>query len=400
VPNKFSDTAHERGIDIRYEIARDPLQLRMVGAGLLAKTTVHYAMEACRGTFPCVSCGFKEARREADITLHTSLAWDPAWRLRSKTTLLPVTYEKPCEVTWLNIDITRRFVAPVVEEQLNAAATIIDRNTPTLATLRPRAEQIWTSLQTPVELAPRTWLVLEPTDVALAPITGSGVIVTTTLDLRAMTRVVVGGKPAVARKPLPPLRSIAANAPGSGVRVPFDLELPYDDATHLISDEVAKKTFRIDGKPLTIDSVRLAPAANGKVLIEASIDYRGGGLRNYKGLIFLEGTPRFDAATSEIIIPDLDYSLDPKRRGFLKRIAERAAHESIRARLRSSARIPLGPRLNTMRDEITRALTRQLAPGVALHGRADALQPLAVTPLANVLLIRMLATGSAEVRIQ
>jgi hypothetical protein len=398
VPNKASDTTRERGIDIKYEVARDPLKLQMAGAGLLAKTKVRYAMEACRGKFPCISCGFKEARREADITLHTKLQWDASWRLHSTTTLLPVDYAKPCEVTWLNIDITRRFVAPVVEQQLNAAARIIDKNTPALATIRPRAEEVWTSLQTPVEIAPRTWLVLEPSDITLAPITGSGLTVTTTLGLRALTRIVVGAKPAVARKPLPPLR--VENAAGSDMRVPFDLELPYDDATQYISGEVAGKTFVIEGKPLKIESIRLAPSANGKVLIEAMIDYRGGRLRNYKGLIFLEGTPRFDTATSMIVLPDLDYSLDPKRRGFLARIAERGAHDNIRTRLRNSARFPLADRLNAMREEITRALTRKLAPGVALRGRADTLQATSVTPLQHVLLIRMLAVGRAEVIVQ
>ena len=398
VPNTFADKARERGIDIRYEVARDPLRLNMIGSGLHAKTTVRYALEACRGRFPCVSCGFREARREADIALHTKLEWDPSWRLRSTTRLLPVNYAKPCEVTWFDIDVTKRFVAPVVEEQLTAAARIIDRNTPGLASIRPHAEQVWTSLQTPVELAPRTWLVLEPAEVTLTPITGSGTTITTTLALRAMTRVVVGEKPVVARKPLPALQSGAAGS-HPAVRVPFDLELPYSDASRLIAKETLGKTFKINGKPLTIESIRLAPAPNGKVLIEASIDYRGGGLKNYKGLIFLEGTPRFDVATSSIVIPDLDYSLDPKRRGFLVRIAERAAHDNIRTRLRSSARFPLGPRVNAMRDEITGALTRRLAPGVALRGRADALQPVSVTPLAHVLLLRMIATGTAEVQI-
>lgn len=403
VPKQIRDTAKERGIDIRYEVERDPLKLQMIGSGLLSKTTVHYAMEACRGKFPCISCGFKnEGRREADITLHTKLEWDPSWRLRSTTKLLPVNYEKPCEVTWLNIDITRRFVAPVVEQQLTAAARIIDKNTPALATIRPHAEQVWTSLQTPVEIAPRTWLVLEPSEVTLAPITGSNLTVTTTLGLHAQTRILVGNKPPVTRKPLPALTTTsgATGSQPAGLRVPFDIELSYDDATRFISNEIAGKTVTIEGKPLTIVSILLRPSTNGKVLITASIDYRGGGLRNYKGLIYLEGTPRFDTATSMIVISDLDYSLDPKRRGFLARIAERAAHDNIRSRLRTSASLPLGPRLNTMRDEITRALTRDLGRGVVMHGRADALQPVAVTPLANVLLIRMLATGSAEVQIQ
>jgi hypothetical protein len=394
VPATFDGKAVERGIDVRYEGSRDPVKLEMIGGSLHASTTVKYAMEACRGRFPCISCGFGEARRVADIRLQSKLEWDPSWRLRSATRLLPVDYARPCEVTWLNIDITRRFVAPVVEEQLRNVAAVIDRNMPSLADLRPHAEEIWTSLQAPVELAPRTWLVLEPSDVALTPIGGAGSTVTATLVLRAQTRVVVGERPAVARKPLPALR-VAAAAPGA-LRVPADVQLPYAEASRLVT----AKTVKVDGKPLTIESVKMSPAGGGRVLVEAMIDYQGGGLRDYRGTVFLEGTPRVDPATSRIVVPDLEYSLDPKRRGFLARIAERAAHESIRQRLRESALFNLAPRMQELRNEVTRALNRQLAPGVVMKGRADAVQATAVTPLEDVIVVRVVATGVAEVEVR
>ncbi|HEX8411355.1 MAG TPA: DUF4403 family protein [Thermoanaerobaculia bacterium] len=395
VESTFKGTEHDRGIDIDYDVARDPIRLRMVGAGLHSSTTVKYALQACRGRFPCISCGLAQSRRVADVTLHTKLTWDPAWRLRSATTLLPVHYAKPCEVTWLGLDITRRFVAPEVEKQLLAAARVIDKNVPVLTNLRPQAEQIWTALQTPYELAPRTWLVLEPAEVMLSPITGSQTTVTTTLALRAVTRVVVGNKPAIARKPLPALKSGAV--PAGGVRVPFDLQLPYDEASRLASRDYAAKTYQVNGKPLVLESLRIAPAANGRVLVEAAIDYRGGRLRSYRGPIFLEGTPRFDPVTQTIVVPDLEYSLDPKRRGLFARIAERAAHDSIRARLRESARFPLAPRIAEARAELTRALNRTLAPGVSLRGRADTVEPQAVTANANVISLRVVAKGVAEV---
>jgi hypothetical protein len=391
VPAAFKGKAVERGIDIRYEVTRDPVALQMIGGSLHATTTMKYALEACRGRFPCISCGFGEARRVADIRLQSKLEWDPSWRLRSTTRLLPVNYARPCQVTWLDIDITRRFVAPVVEDQLGNVARIIDRNAPALANLRPHAEEIWTSLQTPVELAPRTWLVLEPADVALTPIGGAGPTVTSTLVLRAQTRVVVGTRPAAGQKPLPPLR-VAAAAPGA-IRVPADVRLPYEEASRLVT----AKTVKVDGKPLTIESIRMSPAGNGRVLVEAQIDYRGGALRNYRGAVFLEGTPRFDPATSRILVPDLDYSLDPKRRGFFARIAERAAHDSIRQRLRESPLFNLAPRMEELRAEVTRALNRPLAPGVTMKGTADAVQATAVTPLEDVIVVRVVVTGTAEV---
>lgn len=399
VQPRFTGTEHERGIDIDYDVVRDPIRLKMVGAGLHSSTSARYALQACRGRFPCISCGIVNSRRVAEITLHTKLMWDPAWRLRSTTTPLPVHYPKPCEVTWLGIDITRRFVAPEVEKQLTEVARVIDRNIPAQTNIRAQAEQIWTALQLPAEIAPRTWLVLEPTDVALSPISGMNATVMTTLTLRANTRVLVGEKPPMRRRPLPALKTAPQAVAPSGVRVPFDLELPYAEASRLATRDFARKTYRVDGKPLTIESLRIAPAANGRVLVEAMIDYRGGILLNYRGLVFLEGTPRFDAATQTVVVPDLDYSLDPRRRGFFTRIAERAAHESIRARLRDSARFPLGARIAAARGEITRALTRQLAPGVTLRGRADAIEPQAVTATPAAINVRVVMKGAAEVTI-
>lgn len=399
VPRKFSGDAVERRIDIHFDVSRDPVRLQMIGAGLHVSTNIHYGMQACRGRFPCISCGVGEPRREAQIKLQTKLDWDPAWRLRSKTRLLPIHYAKPCQVTWLGIDITPRFVAPVVEQQLGAVVGIIDRTTPTLTNLRPRAAQIWSELQTPTELAPRTWLVLDPTEVGLTPITGSGTTMTSTLLLRVKTRVVVGEKPATTQKPLPRLKAAVA-ATQSKIRVPFDLELPYEEASRLAARNFAGRTFHVNGRALKVHSLRVAPAANGKVLVEALIDYRGGRLRNYRGTVFLEGTPQFDAASTTIVVPDLDYSLDPKRRGFFTRIAERAAHDSIRQRLRDHARFPLGAQLAQTRDAVTRGLTRKLGDGVFMRGHAEAIEPQSVSAIEDVISIRAVATGTVEVELK
>lgn len=396
VARRFDGKAQERGIDVRYEVARDPIRLEMIGSGLHTSTSIKYALEACRGRFPCISCGFGEARRIADIRFQTKLDWDPSWRIRSHTHVLPVHYARPCTVTWFDFDITRRWVAPVIEEQLRSVAATIDRNIPKQTVIRPSAEQIWTAMQTPAELAPRTWLALEPLDLALTPIGGSGTTVSSTLVLRANTRVIVGDKPAATRKPLPPLKTVPA-APAAGLRVPFDVELPYAEASRLATRDYANRTYRVNGRPLAIESIRINPAPRGRVLVEASIDYRGGALRNYKGPIYLEGTPRFDPASAAIAVPDLDYSLDPTRRGFFARIAERAAHDSIRQRLRESARFDLTARLNEVRAEITRALNRSLAPGVTLRGHADAIGPSLVTAREDAIVVRVIATGAAEV---
>src|SRR5512140_3483613 len=64
---------------MKYRVTREPISLKMQGAGLHASTTVHYALEGCRRTknpvngtysmWPCISCGFAEPMRDAAIEL-------------------------------------------------------------------------------------------------------------------------------------------------------------------------------------------------------------------------------------------------------------------------------------------------------------------------------------------
>ncbi|HET7437783.1 MAG TPA: DUF4403 family protein [Thermoanaerobaculia bacterium] len=387
VPKTFKETVNERGFDITYNVTRDPVRLQMIGAGLHASTVARYSLEVCRGRV-CISCGVNEPKRQAAITLHSAITWDPSWRLASTTKPLPLDFPTRCAP--FGFDVTERFIAPIVRDQLAVAAKTIDKNTPAVTNLRATAQEVWSSLQTPMSIGARTWLVLEPQDVAIAPLRGSGLNVASALTLHARTRVVIGEKPVVAQRPLPAL-TVAAPSAG-GVRVPFDLELSYPDATRLASDEFAGRSFDMKGQKLTVRDLHVAPGSNGKLLVDANIDYR-----SYHGIVRFEGAPVFDAATSSVTVPDLDYALT--RGGFIK-FADHFAHDTLRARLRENARFPIGTRLTTLRNDISRALTRPLAPGVALRAQANAIQPVSVTAASDAIVVRVIATGTAEVDVK
>lgn len=383
VPKTFADKVTEHGVDVTYNVARDPIKLEMIGEGLHATTIAHYGLTACRPPLPCISCGVKETKREAQIRVHTHLDWDANWRLRSKTTARAADFPKRCEVLF-GIDITERFIAPVVNAQLRDVAKTIDQNTPGLTNIRAEAQKIWTSLQTPVELAPRMWLVLEPVDVGLTPISGAGMNATSTLVLHARTRVVVGYGAAPQVKPLPPLT--VATKPTAGLRVPFDLELPYDEATRLANAELAGQKFQ----DVVVKSVTIAPSTNGRLRVDAIVN-----TKRYNGVVHLEGTPKFDPATNTLTLPDLDYTI-AARNPFV-RLAERTVHDLLRARLRENARFSFASRVAALRADVARALTRPLASNVSLRARVDAIQPVSVTPLENVIVVRVVGTGGAEV---
>lgn len=393
---------------LKYSVVRDPIALKMQGTGLHASTTIHYALEGCRRTknpvngavtmWPCISCGFDERMRDVIIELQSRFDWANDWTLRSSTTARPVQFPNRCGVTLLNIDITDWKLGPLVNQQLQDVAKTIDRNTPKLAAIRPSAKQIWSSLQAPYEVAPRTWLALEPLDVALGPIRGIGLDVTSELTLHARTRIVIGDKPATSTRPLPPL--VTAEPNGNGIRIPFDLEIPYAEASRLLTQQFGGREYKTGGNTVAVEAIRLSPGRDGRINVEASIDFRGGGLKRYHGLVYLEGLPQFDAATNCIVIPDLRYNIDPRRKNPFLRTFDRLAHEEVEKRLSAGATWSLAQQIGDIRAEVVRGLTRQLTPGVLLRGRVDAIQLTALVAAPEAISIRIVVTGAAEVEVK
>ena len=391
VPKSVESSRQQSGFKIDYTVTRDPISLQMNGSDLRASTLAHYSIQACRGIFGCLSCGVDEPPRDARIALNAQFSWNADWSLRSTTTAEPVTFPNRCEVTALNLDITDRVIGPVVDDQMRKVAAAIDQNTPAVVTIRKNAEQIWSTLQMPYEIAERTWLSFEPIDAGLSPLAGQNLIVNSTLSVTARTRIVVGEKPLTSIARLPALQS--RNAP-AGFRVAFDIHVSYADATSLASQRFAGKTFKVGDDNLRIDAIAISPAAAGKLGVDATIAYK-----QYTGPVHLEGIPRIDAATNTVSVPDLEYALDPAHKTFFLSIVEGVAHDLIRSRLRDAATFSLAPHANEARDAITKALTRPLSPGVQLRGEADAIRAESVVAAADAIVARVVVSGMASVEI-
>ena len=388
VPKVIGDTVSELGSRVSYEVTRDPIRLEMAGAVLLSSTTAHYSLEACAFR-RCLSCGVGEPKRDAIIRLRSQFVWDTSWRLRSTSVAQPAEFPDRCRISTVGIDITDRFIAPIVNRQLDDVAATIDQHLPGLANMQPIAHDVWRSLQQPSEVAARTWIVFEPLTAALSNVTGSGLHVTTTLTLRARTRIVVGDKPAAGEVPLP---ALVVGGSGDGFRVPFDVELPYDEASRLATEEFGHRSYKLQDDDLRIEEIALSAGDGGRVSLTANVK-----TNRYEGPLTLEGTPRFDPATRTVTVPDLDYSVETRHRSLFFKIGERLAHDGVRARLRDSARFHLKDQLAIATDEINKAMNRQISPGVALRGDVAAIEPQRVTAAACGLVARVIVTGAARI---
>jgi hypothetical protein len=383
VPTTFDREEAKSGMDLRVRAQRMPIAIDVDGGAIRARTRILYGVRACRPPLPCLSCGLDEAMRVADVSLRSELSWDPRWFLRSKTTPDAPSFPNRCRVSLLNIDVTDLAVAPQIEQQLREVARSIDASTPEITNIATEAGQIWSSLQQPWELGSDAWLVFEPLDVVLSAPRGSGETLQSTLAIRAITRVASGQPPLSGTRPLPALRS--GEVSNVGIRIPVDLQISHDEASRLLSSGLKPSpTF-------TIEALRVLPGSGTRLAVEATISHV-----RYRGPILLEGTPTFDAGSSSIVIHDLDYTLTGRRSPFF-RVREKFAHEALRTKLQSTARVNLTTRLDQLRAEINRSLNRDLGQGVRLRGQVDSVAPTLIFSHDTGITVRVVATGRAEV---
>src|SRR5207302_8257586 len=93
---------------------------------------------------------------------------------------------------------------------------------------------------------------------------------------------------------------------------------------------------------------------------------------------------------------DLRYTLETRRKNIFVRIADRFAHDTLRAQLAKSAHWPVAPQIDSIRNEIAAAMTRSLAPGIMMHGRVDAIELSGIAHDSYGIVVHALATGNAE----
>ena len=391
----------------RYSVERGPISVTMRGPILSVSTAVQYGFEACRRTrrkifsggfamWPCVSCGLgDEARRQVDLSLRSQVLIRPDWRIVTRTSPRTPVFRNRCAVTALNVDVTDWKIAPWIEKQMTLLARSVDANIPRASDLRKNAETIWRELQDPVELSPRLWLVLQPEAARVAPLEGRGIYFMTTIGLRARPKVVAGERPVPALQRLPNAEIGPASAT-QGLTIPFEVAIPFAEASALLSREMVG-TRRVGDRQITIDSVRVSEGSNGDLRLTLAVRFRHALLRAFQGDVELRGTPVYNAATGVVELQNLDYTIDPKSKRALFRVTDAFYHDVLRTQLAQSAKWPLKTKLEQLTSQIDRALRRPLGPGARLNGTVARLTPSSVRVSPDGITLEASVSGTAVI---
>ncbi len=400
VPRTFGDIDERRQLankrmQIAFEATRDPFSVSLDGQTARINAVVHYKG---RGFYnPRVgpnissSCGISDERPRARRSITSDLRITEEWKLRGRTrvaSVAPYSDERrdQCRVTAFRIDVTER-VINATREQLEKQRPMIDRRIASLD-IRSRFENWWHLLEQPIQLTDSVWLLIRPSAVRMGQMAGAKRTLATSLGFSASPVVVVGTKPVVQPSPLPPLKSAAV---GDGLHIMLEGVVNYDLASDVLRRHLKGRQVERAGRTLQVKDVRLFGIGGGKLALEL----RFGG--DVTGHVYFVGTPRYDAGTNELFVPDLDYDVGSS--SVLVSGVEWLKHDDVRDFFRQQARWSIGDVMRTGEEQLEKGLNRELARGVRLEADVKQVQGLSVHARRTAIRLRAQADANARLTV-
>jgi hypothetical protein len=378
---------------LAFELDREPFRVTLSGNVARLEATIGYALRAWYDppVLPEVSgsCGTGNTPKpRLKVVIEAPISVQDDWTLHTRSRIVSIerASDAPrdqCRMTFLGFDITDRVVDGArgfLEKHtrdIDAAAASVG--------LRARVEGWWRTLQEPIRLSDSLWLVFRPESIRRGDARGTGDLLEIPLSMNARPAIVVGPRPVLAPSDLPRLDT---GAVATGLDLIVDAYADYDAVTGFLQDELGGAEVSRAGTTMRIDSLRVFGIGGGRVALEV---LTSGDVVTH---LFLTGTPRLDPKTGQFTIPDLDY--DVRTRSVLIATLSWLANRRVRDFVRERASWPATPAVGWLHDRLLEGLNRDLSDELRVAGQVGEIKILGLYATKEVLLVRVTATGSAE----
>lgn len=401
VPRKFGDI-DERIVlpdaarkSFAFEVTREPFKVTFAADTILLTSVIHYQgrgwLNPPIGPDIQGGCGTKGETPRARLRLRVVPRLSENWRIQVRTrvdTIVPysTTERDQCEISFLQFDVTGK-VLNGATAALRKLLPQVDRQLARLDVRTP-LEKIWVQLQQPIRVTDSLWLLLQPSGVHLGRVQGSRETVGAQIGVTAAPRILAGPKPVVASVPLPPLGPIQ-DAEGFSMLV--EGNFGYGVMSGVLTEKLKGQKVRAAGGTLEVRKVTAFGVGGGRMAV--GIDFTG----SARGRVWLLGTPRYEAATGLISVPDLDF--DATSAGMLVQGVAWLKGDAIREFMREQTKVPAGDLMKQIQDMAVKEMNRELARGVKLEATIAASEPAGILVRADGLILRARATGAARLEL-
>ncbi|MBC8086834.1 MAG: DUF4403 family protein [Phycisphaerae bacterium] len=398
VPRKFGDldkrikNANNRRQEFAFAATRTPFKMSLDGDELTLTTTVEYQG---RGWYDPViggaisgGCDKQELRPRLLVSVISNLELTNDWRFTPRTRIRNIappteTERDQCRVTFLSIDVTGK----VVDALRGQLVTRLPRVDAQLARfdLRSRIEKWYNLLNRSVKVGDSLWMVFNPGVVRYGGLRLNDSTLVADIRLFAQPVMISGPKPPEKFSPLPPLQP-AAKSVGDTARVMIEASIGYDVASEMLKKQLVGRTFKKYGRNVRIAYVRCYGLGDGRLAV--GVQFSG----SLQGEGYLVGTPKFDAASNMLYVPDLNFDVATSDKlvqgvAWLKK-------EDVVEQLREIARFPLEDVLADTRNKVEGKINRELTRGVHLNAKFTTGRVIDVVALERAMIVRAEAVGT------
>ena len=398
VPRRFGNIEQRLSIagskrrSFAFEVSRSPFKVSFAGDTVLLSAVLSYKG---RGWYdppigPDINgeCGTSGPPPRARLALRVVPRLSSDWRLKIRTqrvrvTPLTLTERDQCEVSLLNLNVTGK-VMTAAEAALSAVLPTLERQLAKLDVRTP-LEKIWVDLQQPIKITDSLWLLLEPRGVYLGKVQGAKETVGAEVGISAAPRILSGPKPIVATAVLPPLETIREV---EGFSMLVEGAFDYATMSAVLTQKLRKTKVNAAGGELVIKKVTVFGVGRGRLAL--GLDFSG----TAQGKIWFQGTPRYNAVTGLLSVPDLDF--DATSAGMLVQGVAWLKGDAIREFLRQHATVSGADLMGRIQTMAVKEMNRDLARGVRLSATIDKSEPAGMRVRPDAIVLRARASGSAR----
>jgi len=353
--------------------ANDRLLLSIPGGfGMIADPHVGFANVGC--TQPFVSCGNINAGVPAiPISVHLSapLTLDAGYRFSGVIANGGTVFAQPCQVAFGIVNATptvRGIIDAQVDRQLGQLNAMIAAK----SDFRPQASALWNALQQPRRVAGDLWLIVRPRGAAAALRTSTPTQISAQLALWGDVELVQSASPpAVAVVALPDLTSPPAMPSGARLRASGSLDyavLSEGLRRFLVGQEQRIADAAGVAHVVTVRDVRVSGPVSclgGGACLELAIRLDG----EVCGIMYLVGRPDVDDAKQEIVVRDLELSVETS--DSILNAAVWLRHGDLVNKISHASHFSIAAAINRINAALGTQVRFDLLPGLQLAGNVS-----------------------------
>lgn len=401
IPNSFSGKESSCvGLSYSYKMNRDSIKFSTNASGISFSTKLKYALDLsycpkCTDWFSnagtCVvprltgSCGIGEPLRNASISFSSKMSILTNYSLKSETTLSALKLIDPCQITFVNYDITS-ILDKEIKKEMKSIEKEIDHEISKID-IKSICTSAWKEMNKPININNYGYLNLNPSKIALTSLQFK--------DNHVYFDIGIESKPAISTSKTQennlPLPNISEIKKVEGFNLGMDIFVAYDSLNSWISTSLPKDPIEVKRRKFYIDTLRLVGADESKLFVE--IFFSG----TRKGRIYLSAKPILDEKQQRIFLSDIQIELNTK--SLLLKTAKWLLNDQIINKIEENANFDLKNALDEAKSEINRSINTKLTEQVLMNGTIESLSLKEIFPLSKGVFVRSEITGKMKLKI-